>query len=324
MKYFLIMNPKARGGKSRKVFDRIFSRLDASNISYDFKIIDHIGEAYEYSLSANKNGYDVIVAVGGDGTIRTVLNGFYDEDGRRISTASMGVIYTGTSPDFCKSYHIPIDTESAIQTLILNYRKQIAVGKITFSVKNDIKLNTLTIDGYGNKKTEYFGCCANIGIGSMVARKANSGTRKYLGDFLGTLFSLVSSILSYHAPDQFVVIDGVRSSIPKLYNLSVGRTRYIASGIKVFNTLQPESKQFYCLVARDFTLSSIPGILKKAYSGNEFKNSAKFYLDYIDQIEIPGNYMNPEIELDGDPAGYLPCKIEVAKEYLTLIVKEEN
>ncbi|WP_163711775.1 diacylglycerol/lipid kinase family protein [Mangrovibacterium lignilyticum] len=324
MTYFLIINPKAKGGRSRKLTDSIFSRLDASRIAYEFKIIDDISEAVEYSSLANKKGYDVIVAVGGDGTIRAVMNGFYDDEGRRISTSAMGIIYTGTSPDFCKSYQIPLNIDDAIHTLLNNHRQQIAVGKIVFSEQNNNSLTDLAITNCKITKTEYFGCCANIGIGSRVARIANSGIRKYLGDFLGTFISLISSILKFHPSDQSVVLNGVPCSISKLYNLSIGKTRYIASGIKVFNQLNPDSKQLYCIVARDFTLLRLPGILKNAYSGKRFKNSERFYLEYIEQIEIQGNCENPEIELDGDPSGYLPCKIEIAKDYLTLVTNERE
>lgn len=320
MNYFLIINPKARDGRSRKLTDYIFSRLDASNVSYKYKIIENIREATEYSIFANKNRYDVVVAVGGDGTIRAVLNGFY-ENGKRISSSSMGVVYTGTSPDFCKSYHIPLDTNDAIDTLLKNYRQQISVGQIIFSEQNDINFNKRTIDNYDKKKTEYFGCCANIGIGPKVARKANSGIRKYFGDFLGTFFSLISTIFKYQPSDLSVKIDNVSHSISKLYNLSVGKTYYIASGIKVNNILKTNSKKLYSITARDFTIFSLPGILKSAYSGKKFNNSERFYLDYFKQIDILGNFENPEIELDGDPSGCLPCKIKIAEDYLTLITK---
>jgi hypothetical protein len=42
-------------------------------------------------------------------------------------------------------------------------------------------------------------------------------------------------------------------------------------------------------------------------------------LDYCRSIEFYGNHQNPEVELDGDPAGYLPCKIEIASDFLDLV-----
>lgn len=324
MTLYLIINPKAKDGRSRKLTSHIFSRLNALEVSYQYKIIDDIEEATQHAFWANKEGYDIIVAVGGDGTIRAVLNGFFDDEGRRLSSAAMGVIYTGTSPDFCKSYNIPTQIDEAIDTLLKNHTKEITVGRISFSKVNDPRLSHISLANSTTSKTEYFGCCANIGLGAKVARKANSGIRKYLGDFPGTLISLIVSIAKYTPSNQFVELNNMSHSISRLYNLSVGKTQYIASGIKVFHKLDPDSKQLYCITARDFTLFSLPGILRKAYSGKEFKNSDKFKIEYTDEIKISGNAINPEIELDGDPAGYLPCQIDIARDCLTLVIKETN
>lgn len=324
MKYFLIMNPKARGGKSQKLFDLIFTLLNNANIVYDYRITSSIVDAYEFSVYANTEQFDVVVAIGGDGTINAVLNGFYNKNGKKISGSSMGVIYTGTSPDFCKSYNIPINTKRAVQTLIGNNRIKIGIGKLTYSVKNDINFNEQLLNDNQNKEVRYFGCCANIGLGASVARRANNGIRKYLGDFMGTLFSLFITIVKYRANNFYIIKDGVKTTITKLYNLSIGRTKYIASGIKVHNSIGLKERKFYCLVARNFTILNLPGILIKAYSGKKIKNTKLFYLDYITQIEVKGNFKNPEIELDGDPIGYLPCKIELANDYLVLITKKSH
>ena len=314
------MNPGSRSGKSKKLFNKIFSLLNEANIDYEYHITNSINEAHDYSVTANKLNFKVIVAVGGDGTINAVLNGFYDSVGNRISDSKMGVIYTGTSPDFCKSYHIPIDIESAIKTLLNQNVQSINIGKIIYSNENIPDTNEFGIDAIEQPAIKYFGCCANIGLGASLARRANSGIRKYLGDFLGTFVSLLITLLLYRANSFFIIKDSNKTSVSKLYNLSVGRTKYIASGIKIHSNVAFEQNGFYCLTARAFTLFNLPGIIKKIYSGKEFRNNDNLSIEYIEQIEIMGNSKNPEIELDGDPIGYLPCKIEITKDCLQLIV----
>ncbi|HDS09916.1 MAG TPA: diacylglycerol kinase, partial [Firmicutes bacterium] len=107
LKYYFIMNPGSRGGSSRRKFKKVFEILDKEKISYQHTITTSLQEIYDLSRKANSDGYDVIAAVGGDGTINEVISGFFKEGGTRISKAKLGVIYTGTSPDFCRSYGIP-------------------------------------------------------------------------------------------------------------------------------------------------------------------------------------------------------------------------
>ncbi len=323
MKYFLIMNPGSKGGQSKKYFNKIFDAFNKAKIDYDYKYTTELEDAYTYSVEANKAAYNVIVAVGGDGTINSVLNGFFDLKGELISNSKMGVIYTGTSPDFCKSYNIPQKTDDAIKTLLENYSRQVYIGKLLCSTENDKSLNDSDASEIKSPKLRYFGCCTNIGLGATLARKANNGIRKYLGDTIGTFLSLIGTLVVYKANDFVVKKDEKKHTISNLYNLSVGRTKFIASGIKVHNKISYFEKRFYCLTARKPNLFNLPSLIKKVYSGKEFNNTEILSLDYCNKIEVLGNCKNPEVELDGDPIGYLPCKIETSIDKLDLIVKKD-
>lgn len=324
MKYFLILNPGSRSGKSSKAFKKIFDMLDKAKINYDYKLTANMDEAYNRSVTANKAGYDVIVAVGGDGTINKVLNGFYDNNGCRISKAKMGVIYTGTSPDFCKSYNIPYDLDSAVNVLIKNNTVKIKTGKITYATKYMPEFENKPVENNNDFQSGYFGCCANIGIGVSLARYANSGIRKIAGDFWGTLISLLRVLVSYKPNDFLICRDGKQERLKNLCSLSIGKTYYIASGIKVNSDLKNEDSHFYNMAVQNLGLKNISYCLRAIYSGRKIKNNNCISLKYCSTIEIYGNNQNPEVEFDGDPAGFLPCKIEMAKDELNLITGKTN
>jgi diacylglycerol kinase family enzyme len=114
MKYYLIMNPYSRGGRRRELAQRCVEYLSHQGCSYDTEIVENFQQAYTLSQKANQKAYDVIVAIGGDGTINRVMNGFYDQSGKRVSGAKFGVLHTGTSPDFCKRYQVPLDLKEAV------------------------------------------------------------------------------------------------------------------------------------------------------------------------------------------------------------------
>jgi diacylglycerol kinase family enzyme len=319
LKYLFIINPSSHSGRGRKKFPLLIRLLDEAGIDYEYKITKNIDDAYKFSLEANKNKLDVITAVGGDGTINAVLNGFYDTFGKRISTSKFGVIYTGTSPDFCKSYGIPTNIKQAVTVLLNNKSRFVKVGKIILSRHNKIENHGLGIDKIPDAQVKYFACCANIGLGASLARLANKGVRKYLGDFVGTFSSLLRVILSYKPGDITEIIDGHTVNISKFYNLSVGITPYIASGIKVQHKLNEDDDRFYCLLVKNLSLLKLPGLLRKIYSGKPIKTTSYLFLHYASNIEIEGNYKNPDVEFDGDPAGFLPCRIDPVEDRLELI-----
>jgi len=324
MKYALIFNPGSKGGRNKKKLNIIINNFHNKNIQYELFTTKKLNDAYLYSSEVNKKGFDVIIAIGGDGTINKVLNGFYNYNGNRISKAKMGIIYTGTSPDFCKSYNIPIKIEDSIKTIFSGYSKKIKTGRITlcniYDKEND---NKFIID---NKLIEvkYFACCSNIGLGAALARSANIGIRNIFGDFLGTFICLIRSIIKYKANVFKIIINDNITDLNNLYNLSIGKTFYIASGIKVKNSLNENDDRFYALTVSDIKFSNIISILKKVYGGKEIISDHFVALSYCKKIEVAGNSQNPEIEADGDPIGFLPCKIEHSIDDLDLITKRKT
>ncbi len=322
MRYFLIMNPGSGGGSKEKV-EKILAIFQQYGLEFDYKLTDTLEDAYTLSVEGNTKGYDTIVAVGGDGTINRVINGFYDYSGRRISSSKLGVIHTGTSPDLCKSYNIPLDLEQALNTVIAGKSQQISIGKITYACAYDQGLEGLPLQPLSkinrNVETSYFACCANIGLGASVARGANSGIRHYIGDYVGTFISLIKTLFKYK-PNHFSVrFDGQSEVLENVYNIALGKTTYIASGIKVKNQLTIGDRRFYALIIKDIGATDWVGILRKLYSGKSFANTKTMSLQYVSSIEVYGNRINPELEFDGDPRGFLPCVIETALDPLDLI-----
>ena len=304
---FLIMNPGSRSGRSRQAFDTIIRSIKQSGLDFDFKITKDLNDAVKLSRNANLDGYKTIVAVGGDGTINAVVNGFYNHAGHRLSDARFGVIYTGTSPDFNKSYKIPTDIEAAVKLILRGNVSPVPVGMISFeSPDNQVRC---------------FVCCANIGLGAKLAMMANSGIRKKLGDFWGTLLSLVHLLVHFKSFTLVQDENGNENQLSNLINISIGITPYIASGIKVPLQFTNRREEFYKMTVQNLNLWRIIPLLRKVYSGKLFKNGIYLSLDYTRQIRL-SSPERVEVEADGDPVGYLPCSICFTKDDLNLIVPE--
>lgn len=317
MKTLLIINPYSRAGKSACLAKKCIKYLMSRAFQFDYVEIKSFDDAYNLSLQANKDGIENIIAVGGDGTINQVINGFYDDNGNKISDSRFGVIYTGTSPDFCKSYNIPINIYQASDLIINPGIRYIPIGMIKFN-------NTLTNASISSQHdligTKYFACCANIGLGAKLAQSANSGIRKYLGDFLGTFLCLLKIISTFNSTDYQVHINGKSAELKNMYNVSVGLTTYIASGIKVYRDKKNPDDEFYLLKTSNINMKNIIGLLFKVYSGKEFKNTPYISIEYAKNISFSPNRDNPQVEFDGDPAGFLPVTIEIAKDRLPLLI----
>jgi diacylglycerol kinase (ATP) len=313
MTYLLIANPYARHGRAREKLNRLRAELDRRRVKYDLTLCNGLNHARCLSEEANRSGYDVVVGVGGDGTINRVLNGFFDANGRRFSTARMGVVHIGTSPDFCRSYGMPVEVSAAVEALVGGVARQIRVGKVVYETRSPRA-------GLNAPSTAFFGCCANIGLGASLARLANSGIRKYAGDFLGTFASLLRVLLHYRPQTVQLETDGRPQTLHRVCNIAVGRTRYIASGIQVRHELQEQDNRLYVLSLQNLSWTRLGHVLWSLYNGKPISPSQCLSLAYAQSVRLSATSAPLEVEFDGDPAGWCPCRIETAPDSLDLIV----
>lgn len=310
MTYFFIINPGSRQNRGALFIPHLLTELNKQKISYEYRLTNSFDDAYQFSRYANESGYEVIVAIGGDGTINKVVNGFYNERGKRISKTKLGVIHTGTSPDFCKSYGIPTNPHLALETLLEGFVKEISVARIEYQTHS------------GESRTGYYTCCASFGIGAQVALVSNSGIRKYVGDVLGTFISILFCLCRYKPSNLSLICDDKKLIKSQNFNTFIGLTTFIASGMKVAHNLKFDDKRLYVLSMMNFSLLNIIPAIKTIYSGKPFANKDYVSFEYANSVYIMYDKVNNQIEFDGDPQGYLPCRISIATEKLELITNE--
>lgn len=301
---FLIMNPSSRSFRSRDAWPAIFSGLRKRGVFFDFALTEPDICPSHLAAAAISRGFDTIVAVGGDGTINDVINGLFPEDVRQ-GRARFGVLYTGTSPDFCQNLGLPLPPEPALDLLVSDRSRRVDTCRISCHA---------TPGGAVTRRV--FSCCANFGLGARVARGANAGLRKTFGDLGGTLLSLVSTMVTYQPPRFRLTIDGQRHDFPRTFNLFVGKGRLVASGIKLDVEIEPDDGRLYVIPLHGLSRGRLFTLLPGAYSG---AITRRFPPLFGKQVLIESDEPAGEVEYDGDPRGYLPATIEVLPRSLELL-----
>ncbi len=307
-KYFLIMNPNAHSKKAGQSCEKIISLLKKMKVDFGYRYTQRAGDAIVFAKDAAKQRAQAVVAVGGDGTICEVINGLFAENAK-TTKPKLGVLHVGTSPDFNKNHGIPIGIEDAIKALLQGKTKLIDIGKITY------------FSGpYGKEEsTAYFASNVNVGLGPLVAKKANSRYRRYLGDVLGTLSATLISLIGFKTMSLSINADGKKEDFTRLINLTVGKDPYLASGMRVFNKILADDARMYVLSIQKKSWIALLSSIPKLYLGN-FLEYAGAKITYARKIDIGCSLEYPLVEFDGDVKGYLPACIEVLPEALEVIV----
>jgi diacylglycerol kinase (ATP) len=181
MKTKLILNPTAAKGRAIKYFDTIFDFFRSHQIEFDAQQTESERHATKIAADAIHDGYERILAAGGDGTLYEVVNGIMQAGGR----VHLGIIPTGTCNDFIKATGIPNNVLAACEI--------IANGKS--------KAWDLAFVG-----GRYCINAAGIGLDVNVAKDIHAS--RFFGSFVVYLFSVIKNIFGFKGLELTVTIDG--------------------------------------------------------------------------------------------------------------------
>jgi len=122
-RYLIIVNPQARHGEGDKLTP-VIEKLLAS-VPHD--TVETTSPGHAVDLAAAAAGYDIVVAVGGDGTVHEVLNGLMRQPAE--ARPALAVLPTGSGNDTCRTLGIPFDVSEAALVLATGERRRYDVGE---------------------------------------------------------------------------------------------------------------------------------------------------------------------------------------------------
>jgi YegS/Rv2252/BmrU family lipid kinase len=123
----LLANPNAGDGDASEAADNlklVIGYLEKNGFRVDVAFTTPKEEATPVARQAGKNGYKLIIAMGGDGTIEAVMRGMVG------SKARLGIIPAGTENNIAKSLGIPSDLEKACALIASDYTLKLDVGQV--------------------------------------------------------------------------------------------------------------------------------------------------------------------------------------------------
>ncbi|MDO3409872.1 diacylglycerol kinase family lipid kinase [Saccharibacillus sp. CPCC 101409] len=123
----IIMNPSS--GKERALeYVRKVEDVLRDEAGYDVVVNETTKEldATNFCIGACQDKFDLVVSIGGDGTLHETINGMLDQPHR----PNLGVVPLGTVNDFARALEIPLDPEQAIRTLASSRLKRVDMARI--------------------------------------------------------------------------------------------------------------------------------------------------------------------------------------------------
>jgi len=161
----VIFNPVARGDRAR----RFRAQLESLKAGFELLPTNHAGHATELAKDALRQGYDRLVAAGGDGTVNEVINGIVAVD-PGMERSSLAVIPLGTANVFARELGLPLGLRRALNSLISDHLTECRV---------DLPFAEYQLDGKAQRR--WFVQLAGAGLDSRAIERVRWQLKKRIG-----------------------------------------------------------------------------------------------------------------------------------------------
>lgn len=170
----MIVNPASGTVSKHRIVPHVCKRLDKLGINYTVSPTRYPGHARELAREAAADSYDVVIAVGGDGTVNEVASGLVG------SATALAIIPTGSGNGLARHLGIPVDIDSSIRVIAKN--------------------NVISAD-YGTANDKPFFCTFGVGFDAAVSERCARQKRR------GILMYLKNTINEYmsFSPEEYVI-----------------------------------------------------------------------------------------------------------------------
>lgn len=297
----IIVNPAAGAGRTARKWPDIMAQLRSIGVRFDYDITEAPGHARELAKDAVSEGYELVVSVGGDGTINEVVNGLYDTGS--IADVLFGIIGTGTGGDYIRSVGIPRAHLQACQCLKDPRKVAVDVGVVEY-LEGGETVSRLFVNFAG------MGFDAEIVRATTLKYKALNATASYLA-------GLFSALVFYKNKAVTISIDG-EATEQKVCTVLLSNGKYGGGGMFAAPEADIADGLLDALIIGDLSKPDLLWSLPKVYRGTHLTHP-KVTLKKAREIEVRSD--EPVyLQADGELLGRLPARIYILPSLLNIVL----
>jgi diacylglycerol kinase (ATP) len=300
----VIVNPESNRGRTRKRWGEIREGLRGFIREFKFEFTEKPQHATDLARQAIKDGTELVIGVGGDGTMNEIANGFF-EDRRIINPeATLGVVPSGTGCDLIKSLNIPAGLKDALKVITQAPSVLMDVGKVRYRSNS------------GGEEDRFFLNVADFGLGGEVVRRV--AERRLQRKASSYVRCLVTTMVQYRNKRVRIRVDGEELPEGEYLIGAVANGKIFGKGMKVAPDARLDDGLFDAVLVKGFKFFEFCRHGWKLMNGSHVTHP-KVTVVRGRRIEAwPEEGEEVLLELDGDQLGRLPATFEIVPRNLLI------
>lgn len=290
----LIYNPTSGREEGRKRLVDILQRLDAAGIETTTHATEGEGDATRCAAEAIDNGYDIIIACGGDGTLNEVIDGM----SRKEHRPPLGIIPFGTTNDFARALGIPRNWEEACELIARQELRAVDVGRV-----------------YTGNLAKHFINIAGGGVLTELSYEVPSKLKTVIGQ-LAYYMKGLEKMTRLRPTELRMNVEGHGEFHDEFMLFLITNTNSVGGFEKLAPSASINDGLFDVLLVKKCNIAEFIRIAAMALRGEHLNDPHVIHMQ-TNRVEVTTpEYV--EINLDGELGGSLPASFEVLPSHLNI------
>ena len=292
----VILNPSSGQHTADETRTLIEDRLRDERLDCEIRVTSAAGDALQWAEAASSDGFDLVIAAGGDGTIMEAMSGLI----RAQTDVPLAQVPVGTANLLARALTIPTDPAEALDVIFSGQVEALDVG-------------------YLPDQKRYFALVAGCGYDAKLIADATRDLKNVLG-FAAYLVSGLKNLFTLRRAHIEMTIDGKRRLFRANTVMIVNVGQIGDAGPKLGANIDPHDGKLDVIVAASSTVLGALSILLRILTGRFEGQSDLQYLS-AERITIMAKPALPT-QVDGEALGTTPLRIEAVPNGARLVVPQ--
>src|ERR671911_502365 len=323
----LVVNPNSSSGVTGKGWEDLYSEIkNVLGRNLEVALTKKPGDGTTLTRQFLKQGFKKVVAIGGDGTLNEVANGFFEEPvgihSNKINgglpkfpplrpinpDAIMGVVPAGTRNVLAKSLGLPEGIANCCKTFQLGKPKKMDVIYATVTNQED----------HSSTMSRIFLNAAEMGVAGEIIERSKKVREVVNSRIVSTITSIAATLPTYQSNECEISIDNdERKFAIKMTMAVVANGQFLGGGFKVAPHANMSDGLVDLVVLKDSgSLKMIDELLNM--KDGDYKEEDNIIYRQVRKVSLTSKERDVTVTVDGEPIGILPATFEVIPNALTV------
>ena len=329
----LIVNPNSQGGTTGKNWSLTYEKIKKF-LPTPHRIVftKKANDGTNLTRKLLKKGYNNIAAIGGDGTINEVANGFFNINPKNRSAldpmkfrpepklspvnakAALWIIPSGSRNVLASSLgilHQGIDSFRRIQNM---KKRKIDVIGVTIADSNNP----------ASTRSRIVLNAAEIGVGAEIISRSKRVRGKINNRFLSTVAGIISTLPTYESNECDIIMDGGRKITSNVTMAVVANGKFLGGGFNAASRAKITDGKLDVVIMKNSGSLKMLQKLVEMKGDSEYLDEENILYYQASQVMFLPKNRNMTVSLDGEPVGILPAVFKLYHNALTINSEATN